>query len=131
MTIWQRARVGMSWVLQGLMALAFVAIGIGKFRDPFWVRSFAQWGYPDGFRVVIGCVEAVAGLLLLVPRLTSYAALLLGAVMVGASVTHALAGDMWARPLPHLAILLLLAWLKWPRRWKPVRGKMAGAPAQS
>ena len=129
MKIWQRTRIVVGWVLQILMAVAFVAIGIGKFRSAFWVRSFAHWGYPDEFRVVIGLVEAAGGVMLLVPRLTSYAALALGAVMVGASVTHAVWGEMWIRPLPHLGVLLALAWLRWPQRWRRARAGVATAQA--
>jgi uncharacterized membrane protein YphA (DoxX/SURF4 family) len=107
-------------VLQGLLALAFVSIGIGKFIEPFWARSFERWGYPPGFHLVTGVVEVGCGLLLLVPRLSSYAALALGGVMAAAAATHAMAGQAWTRPLPHLAMLLLLAWVRWPRRWTRV-----------
>ena len=82
------------WLLQILMAVAFVAIGIAKFADPSWARSFARWGYPDGFYMVIGALEAAGGLALLVPRLTSYPAAVLGIVMIAASLTHWLHGEM-------------------------------------
>jgi len=45
------------WLLQILMAVAFVVIGVAKFADPSWARKFAQWGYPDGFYMVIGALE--------------------------------------------------------------------------
>jgi uncharacterized membrane protein YphA (DoxX/SURF4 family) len=114
----QKGRTIASWLLQVLMAAAFITIGLGKFGAPFWERSFARWGYPPGFHLVVGVIELVGGILVLVPRLTSYAGLMLGTVMVGAILTHALAGDMWARPVPHLVILMLLTWLRWPSRWR-------------
>ena len=76
------------WLLQILMAVAFVVIGVAKFADPSWARSFARWGYPDGFYMVIGALEAAGGLALLVPRLTSYVAALLGVISCGRSPRH-------------------------------------------
>lgn len=130
MAVLKKARVVFSWVLQVVVGLAFLPIGFGKFANPMWVRSFERWGYPDSFRILIGVVEVAAGLMLLVPRLTSYAALLLAAVMVGAIGTHAMAGQPWTRPIPHLTILLLLAWLRWPSRWTRTAAA-AGVPERS
>jgi hypothetical protein len=39
--------------------------------------------------------------------------------MAGAVATHAVAGEPWTRPLPHLSLLLAVAALRWPRRWRP------------
>jgi putative oxidoreductase len=103
------------WLLQILMALAFVLIGVVKFVDPSWARNFARWGYPDGFYMVIGVLEAAGGLALLVPRLTSYVAALLGVIMIGASLTHWLHGEM-ARvtpPLMYLAVLVVVGIGRW------------------
>ena len=103
------------WLLQILMAVAFVVIGVAKFADPSWARSFARWGYPDGFYMVIGALEAAGGLALLVPRLTSYVAALLGVIMIGASLTHWLHGEM-ARvtpPLMYLAVLVVVGVGRW------------------
>jgi uncharacterized membrane protein YphA (DoxX/SURF4 family) len=69
------------WLLQFLMAVGFVIIGIAKFGDPSWARNFARWGYPDGFYMVIGALEAAGGVALLVPRFTSYTAAVLGVIM--------------------------------------------------
>ena len=62
------------WIVQILAAAAFVAIGIAKFASPEWARNFARWGYPDGFYLVIGALEVGGAMLLLVPKLSSYAA---------------------------------------------------------
>ena len=58
------------WLLQILMAVAVVLIGVVKFADLSWARNFARWGYPDGFYMVIGVLEAAGGLAPRVPRLT-------------------------------------------------------------
>lgn len=78
------------WIVNILAAAAFVAIGVAKFGLAEWAINFARWGYPDGFYMVIGALEIAGGVLLLVPRLSSYAASLLGAILIGAAATHAL-----------------------------------------
>jgi DoxX-like family len=54
MRIVRRVSVIVLWLLQILMAAAFVLIGVAKVADPAWTRNFARWGYPDGFYMVIG-----------------------------------------------------------------------------
>jgi putative oxidoreductase len=103
------------WLLQILIAVGFVLIGIAKFADPSWARKFERWGYPDGFYMVIGALEAAGGIALLVPRLTSYTAVLLCVIMIGASLTHWLHGEM-ARvtpPLMYLAVLIIVGLGRW------------------
>jgi putative oxidoreductase len=116
------------WLLQILMAAAFVLIGVVKFFDPSWARNFARWGYPDGFYMVIGALEAAGGLALLVPRLTSYSAAMLSVIMIGASLTHWLHGEM-ARitpPLMYLAILVIVGVCRWR---SAIRLRASAAPA--
>ena len=111
----------LSWIVQVLAGAAFVAIGTGKFADPNWARRFERWGYPDGFYMVVGALEAVGGVLLLVPKLSSYAAALLAAIMIGALATHGLHGEtrMLVAPLPWLAVFTLVAIVRWRRAWRP------------
>ena len=116
------------WLLQILLAAAFVLIGVVKFADPSWARNFARWGYPDGFYMVVGALEAAGGLALLVPRLTSYAAAMLSVIMIGASLTHWLHGEM-ARvvpPLMYLAVLVIVGVCRWR---SAIRFRAAAAPA--
>jgi putative oxidoreductase len=115
------AGTGLSWIVQVLAAAAFVAIGTGKFVDPAWARRFERWGYPDGFYAVVGLLEVAGGLLLLVPKLSSYAAALLGAVMIGALATHWVHGEtrMLPAPLPWLAVFALIGIVRWRRAWRP------------
>jgi putative oxidoreductase len=109
------------WTLQLLAAAAFVAIGVAKFAAPEWARNFARWGYPDGFYMVVGAVELTAGVLLLVPKLTSYAATLLGAIMIGAAATHLLHNETArvAAPLIWLGMMALLGLARRRRAWRP------------
>jgi uncharacterized membrane protein YphA (DoxX/SURF4 family) len=128
MTRGRRIRSIAGWALQALLAVAFVSIGLGKFGDPSWARSFVRWGYPEGFHLLVGGIEMTGGVLLLVPRLTTYAAASLMTVMLAAMLTHALAGQPPWRPLPHFVVLLTVFWLRWPWRWRRSTGAIAGAP---
>ena len=127
MTLGQRVRKIATWGLQALLAVAFLSIGFGKFGDASWERSFVRWGYPAGSHLVVGGIEMAGGALLLVPRLSTYGALMLATVMLGAMATHAMAGQSPWRPAPHLVLLLLLAWLRWPSRWRRRAPNVAGA----
>lgn len=108
------------WTLQILVGSMFVMVGVMKFVDPTWPRMFARWGYPDGFYMVVGVLEAAGGIALLVPRLTTYAALLLMTVMAGAALTHAVAGETQRLGVP-IVYLLVAAALGWLRRRSALR----------
>ena len=109
------------WIVQILAAAAFVAIGLAKFASPEWARNFERWGYPDGFYLVIGALEVGGAILLLVPKLSSYAAVLLGAIMVGAAATHALHNEAArvSAPLMWLAVVALVGVARRRRAWRP------------
>lgn len=109
------------WALQILLGALFVVIGIAKFGDPAWERNFARWGYPDGFYMVIGVLEALGGLLLFVPRITSYAAGMLGIIMIGASLTHFVHNEMGrvVPPLMYLALLIVVGFARRHSAFRP------------
>jgi uncharacterized membrane protein YphA (DoxX/SURF4 family) len=109
------------WALQILVGVLFVMLGVMKFRDPSWVRNFARWGYPDGFYMVVGVLEAAGGVAVLIPSLASYGALLLMAVMVGASLTHLVHGETQrlSVPLVYLLFCAGVAWLRRKSAWRP------------
>jgi uncharacterized membrane protein YphA (DoxX/SURF4 family) len=83
-----RFKTGLVWALQVFAGVVFVLVGWRKFVDLRWVHDFARWGYPAGFRQVIGVIEVTGGLALLAPPVAFYAALTLMAVMVGAAATQ-------------------------------------------
>jgi len=97
MTLSTRAREIIWRVLVFLFLLnftiMFVKNGYRKF-DPegFWSGAFERWGYPGWFMVFIGVLEFGGGLLILLPRVSGYAALVLAAVMLGALVTRLIHG---------------------------------------
>jgi putative oxidoreductase len=114
------------WTLQIFIGVMFVLVGVMKFQDPSWARNFGRWGYPDGFYMVIGALEAVGGAAMLVPRLTTYAALLLMTVMVGAVMTHLVYRELQRLPVP-LVYLLVVALVGWLRRRSALRFHTASA----
>jgi uncharacterized membrane protein YphA (DoxX/SURF4 family) len=110
-------------VSTGLLALYFaylyVTMGWPKFRtDSFWTGLFEHWGYPPSFRIIIGTVEVLAGVALLIPRFTTYAAMALIVVMVGAA--GSLTTDArWGDVLRVCAYLAGLTWIAW--EWRGYR----------
>lgn len=73
--------------------IMFVHHGYLKF-DPegFWAPAFHRWGYPVWFLFFIGAVEFAGGIAILIPRIATYAALLLATNMLGALVTRLIHG---------------------------------------
>src|SRR5262245_4482867 len=88
----QYLKIGATWLLTLLLAVLMAGPGSEKFTGDTWERMFRRWGYPDGFYLVIGAVEVIGGIALLVPKLTSYSAIVLVVVMLGASATQVLRG---------------------------------------
>ena len=121
-------KIGGTWILTILLAVLMVGPGSQKFMGPTWERMFRAWGYPDGFYLVIGAVEVVAGIGLLIPRVASYCAIVLAIVMVGASATHIVHGDRnGVGELVFAALLALIAVIRWRHRLR--LGRSAPMPA--
>jgi uncharacterized membrane protein YphA (DoxX/SURF4 family) len=104
------------WVLQVLLALAFLVAGVTKLSQPRqklaasmgWVEDFSDTGVR-----IIGALEMLAGVALLPPAtgvatvLVPLAAVGLALLMVGAAATHRRRGEL---PMIGInAVLLLLA----------------------
>ena len=97
------------WTLTVLMAGLFLMAGATKLGGaPSQASSFARWGYPEWFIYVVGLAEAGGAVGLLIPRLAGFAAIVLGAVMIGASVTHFVYEEWSAVPIPLVLLFLLL-----------------------
>jgi putative oxidoreductase len=122
---------GGKWLLAALLAVLMVGPGSQKFTSPVWERMFRTWGYPDGFYLVIGAVEVVAGIGLLIPKVASASALLLATVMAGAAATQLLRGGRnGVGEIVFMLLLLGLAALRWRDRLrlKPRPATVAPAP---
>lgn len=109
------------WILNVVAALGLGFAGLAKFLQPErWQGLFGSWGYPPAFSFFVGAAEVVGAIALLVPRLSSYAAMLLGVVMVSALLTlllHPGGALGWvATPCFYLVLLLIVGLYRWPRR---------------
>lgn len=100
-----RGRQILIWTLQILLAAAFLAAGVCKLIGlPMMVETFTLIGFGQWFRYLTGALEIAGAVALLVPGLAAFGAVLLGAVMVGATTAHLLILPTPAAP----AIVLLL-----------------------
>jgi putative oxidoreductase len=104
------------WLLQIALAAMFVLAGVAKFAaGSAWPRMFARWGYPDGFYLVVGAAEALAGVALLAPRAAPVSAAVLIVIMIGAGWTHLTHGEAHRVP-QNVVMALMLAIVAWGRR---------------
>lgn len=67
---------------------------------------------------------------MLIPRFTTYAAVLLMAVMAGAALTHVVHGEMQRFPVPFV-YLLLISLVGWLRRKSALRARTPSAERQA
>ncbi|HYE85819.1 MAG TPA: DoxX family protein [Vicinamibacterales bacterium] len=119
-------KIGGTWLLQIALAVLMAGPGTSKFTSPNWERMFRRWGYPDGFYLVIGAVEVVAGVGLLIPRLTSYCAIVLAIVMAAAAATQLLRGGRnGVGEIVFAVLLLVIARIRWRDRLRLTGGGRA------
>jgi putative oxidoreductase len=103
------------WVLQGLLALAFVGAASGKLASkPEMVALFETIGVGQWFRYVTGLMELTGALLIVVPRTRFFGAALLSMVMVGAALTHLFI--LHNAPTAPAVLLVLAGVVAWARR---------------
>jgi uncharacterized membrane protein YphA (DoxX/SURF4 family) len=111
-------KIGGTWLLQILLALVMIGPGgITKFTSSSWACRFREWGYPEGFHLVVGALELAGGIALLIPRTASYSALMLMVVMTGAAATQIFRGGRnGAVELVFVALLGVIAAVRWRDR---------------
>lgn len=97
-----------AWLPRLAIAVAFVAIGWSKFRDPMWVRIFDRIGFGQWFRFLTGVLQMAGGALTLVPRLTLVGLTILAATMTGAVITWIAFGQPFAALIPGTILIALL-----------------------
>ncbi len=103
------------WVLQALLALAFVGAASGKLLGkPEMVALFEAVGVGQWFRYVTGLMELTGALLIVVPRTKFFGAALLSVVMVGAVLTHLFI--LHTAPTAPAVLLILAGVVAWARR---------------
>ena len=103
------------WVVQALLALAFLGAASGKLLGkPEMVGLFETIGIGQWFRYVTGLLEVTGAVLIVVPRTRFFGAALLSMVMVGAVMTHLFI--LHNAPTPAAVLLVLAAVVAWGRR---------------
>ncbi len=125
------------WVLQVLLALAFLAHGIMMLAPPPAVAVQMNAMLPRWFQVFLGVAEVLAGVGLTLPGLTRIlpglvpaAAVGIMIVMVSATVLHASRREVGAAATTF--VLLLIATFVAYGRWRmvPIHPRRAAAPAR-
>ena len=103
------------WVLQGLVALAFLGAGFSKLSgQPMMVEIFTHIGIGQWFRYLTGGIEVIAAILLLIPKTIPVGALLLVGTMTGAVLTHLFV--IGGSPVPPAVLLVLSGVILWGRK---------------
>jgi len=108
--------VVMLWVVSAFLTFVFVNSGWPKFSNSSgWARAFTTWGYPTWFRVLVGVIEVLGGVLLLLPWTAMYAAMALAVIMLGAMSTHIAHGNPAgvSHEVFPLALLAGVIYLRW------------------
>lgn len=99
-----------------MLALIFVSAGYSKVSgQEMMVQSFVLFGLPDWFRLTIGSLEILGGILLLVPALAGTAAFGLSIIMIGAVACHAMFTPLTGA-IPAALIFLVLTYIYWTRK---------------
>jgi putative oxidoreductase len=105
------------WVLQALLALAFVGAASGKLLGkPDMVALFEAIGIGQWFRYLTGLMELTGALLIVVPRTKFFGAALLSLVMIGAVLTHLFI--LHNAPTAAAVLLVFAGVVAWARRGK-------------
>lgn len=116
------------WVLCALLAATFLMAGGTKLAgQQMHIDSFARWGYPQWFRLVVGAVELVGAGLLLIPRTAVYGAAALAVMMCGAVYTHLANAEApgVVAPLVLLALVALVGYARRPERLMKTQSEAA------
>lgn len=116
------------WLFTLVGAFQMIDAGMGKFEHlEGWKTWFAKWGYPDGFSSVIGGLEIGVALFVLIPKLASYASIVLITILLGAFFTLLFNESDLSLIDPWFSILILLVPLlgRWKQRWKPGKKSVA------
>lgn len=109
-----KARNISAWILQVLLALAFLAAAGAKLASvPMLVEEFNLIGLGQWLRYVAAIVEIMGAIALLTPRFAAYGALWLAITMFFATLAHLFA--MHNNPAPALILLVLNLVVFWLR----------------
>jgi putative oxidoreductase len=108
------SRIGL-WSVKLVLAAAFIAAGSANLYGlPILVQNFEQIGLGQWFRYFTGTLELIGAAALLVPAVAPLGALLLAAIMVGATLTHLFV--LPGSPVPAVVLFALSVMVAWAHR---------------
>lgn len=112
------ARTIVLWTISAAAAAVFAMSGSAKLLGaPTMVQLFDTIGIGQWFRYVTGGIEVIGALALLVPSAAVYAAVVLAATMIGASIAHLfIIGGSAAVPAVLLGATAFVGWTRWSQR---------------
>ncbi|NND51666.1 MAG: DoxX family protein [Flavobacteriaceae bacterium] len=85
----KKYEIVLSWILRIIIALGFLLASSAKLlSDPGVVELFKNWGFPNGFHLLIGALELILAVMILIPKTLKVAIFGLLIIMVGALITH-------------------------------------------
>ncbi len=117
------------WILQWFFGIYFLFVGVMHFIVPDGLPDMMGWMYDlsDGLHFASGAAEILGGLGLILPgltkirtELTTYAAIGLVLVMIGAAIYHLGQEDQMQNVVTNLVIAVLLGWIAYGRRKTPL-----------
>ena len=103
-----------TWMPRIAVALIFLSVGSEKFgsHGP-WIRVFARIGLGDWFRYLTGVMQVGGALLLLVPPLVRFGAVVLGCTMIGAIVANVFVLNTGFAAIIPAALLTAVVFVGW------------------
>lgn len=109
-----KIKKSMPTVLAALLAIPMVLAGAAKLAGtPELHQSFEMMGMPTWFGYFIGACELAGGIGLLIPRLSSLAAVALVPVMLGAAYFHIVYAVPSAVPaIAFMTLALIIAYIR-------------------
>ena len=103
------------WVAQIAVASLVLLTGASKLASaPAMVVEFDAIGVGQWFRYVVGSTEVASAVLLAIPSLAAFGALLLIPVMIGAVAVHLFI--LGGSPAPAMVVLVVSSGIAWARR---------------
>jgi len=107
------ARTIFTWALRIPLGLLCLVIGVDKLiGGKGTIQYFNLIGWGQWFRYATGALEVIGGLLIFVPRLTSYGALIITCVLgLGAILAFSMQLSSPLLPVALTILAGLLAWL--------------------